>query len=406
MLPYPAFDQKKAFDKDGKTRRIYGTLGDSFLQERIVSSLIEWALPDAEARDFNLETLDGETSGVTDVLAGAGSLPFLAEARVVHVRRAERLDNINRSAAQDDDETDAKSDKGKISPAKRLAEGLKNLPSTTVLILSRTAETPEPGARAATPRCINAAIDKVIEDKAVGGLIVDCTIGAKASSLAMGVLGAEAEKRGIAFEPRALSHLVERGGHDIAYLLQELEKCSLRVGANQTVTAQVVDEMTRRTLQETIFDLMDALGERRGPRAIALLRELMENGHAPQPILANMTSHFRFLLQARAFLDAGLKLDAGLSGRLPPEMARQLPQDGRYNLATMFSSQAWRAGKFGVQARNFQTPQLQRALQAALKVASDSPSVLRLHVYMLLKQGRLSEALTVLKLGRPRPVPS
>jgi hypothetical protein len=51
----------------------------------------------------------------------------------------------------------------KESPAKRFASGIENLPVSTVLILSRTPETPEAGARKETPRCINAALDRVLE---------------------------------------------------------------------------------------------------------------------------------------------------------------------------------------------------------------------------------------------------
>jgi len=361
MLPYSAFSRAKALDKKDKQtvpRRVYGTLGDAFLQRRVIAALLEWTLP-ADARDFNMDVLDGESSTITEVLARVGNLPFLSDYRVVHVQRAERLEGLHRSG-----EAAETKDKAKQSPARRLADGIEKLPETTVLILSRTPETPEPGARAGTPRCMGAAVDKVIEKH---GLIIDCTVGSKGGAMvAAAVLQQEAAHHGIALAPDAAEHLIARAGSDIAHLLNELEKCALRAGIGETVTSTIIDEMVKRTPQETIFDLTDALGARQGPRALGLLRELVAGGEAPELILVMLVRHLRQLLQARAFVDARLPLDATLHSRLPRDMAEQLPRDGRENLAVLLQSQQWLGRRLAQQARNFSTPQLESALQAAL----------------------------------------
>jgi DNA polymerase-3 subunit delta len=255
-----------------------------------------------------------------------------------------------------------------VSVAKRLGDGFKNLPATTILFLLRTPETPEPGARASTLRCLNTALDKIIEGKEVNGLIVDCTIpaGAKNAGTAIAIVQKEAGERDIPLAPDAAPYLVNRCGHDIALLLNELEKCALRVGAGNVVTRAIIDEMTRRQPQETIFNLTDALGERRTAHALGLLRELIENGDAPQQIVAMLTRHWRQLLQARAILDAGLALDGSTLSRLPPDLVAQLPRDGRENVAQLLQSQAWQGRRLSTQARNFSTSQLVAALEATL----------------------------------------
>ncbi len=133
MIPYAAFRRDKVFTKKDEPLRVYGTLGDGELQKRVTGAIIEWCLP-PDVRDFNFDLLDGETHSISDVLSHASNVPFLAERRVIHVTRAEALDNLNRTGGG---ESKAKS---KTSPAKHLSEGLKNLPPTTVLILSRTPE--------------------------------------------------------------------------------------------------------------------------------------------------------------------------------------------------------------------------------------------------------------------------
>ena len=372
MLPYSAFSKKKVLDEKSSPRRVYGVLGDAWLQKRVTDALLSWCL-DADARDFNMDALDGDSATVNDVLARCGNLPFLSDHRVVIVARAERLENMHRSGESDDapaKSTPAKAGKGgktaatkTASPAKRLSEGLKNIPPTTVLILQRSPETPDPGARASTPRCINAAVDKVIEGDDARGLIVDCTVAVKDGRTPVVAVQNEAEAQGIPLAPDAASFLVERCGHDIALLLSELEKCAMRAGVGNPVTRAVIEEMTRKKVQETIFDLTDALGDRHTAHALGLVRELLETGEAAPQILAMLVRHLRQLLQARSFVDAGLPLDASTLRRLPPDLAAQLPKD---NLAAFLQNQNWAGKRFTSQARNFSVPQLQVALEAAL----------------------------------------
>ena len=401
MLPYSQFAPNKVLQKDGSQRvphRVYGTLGDAYLQNLVINALIGWSL-DADARDFNMDRLDGESASIGDVLSRCANLPFLSDRRVVLVQRAERLENINRitgdegateSANNDEgDENNASANaigagangsgdkKGKskpgVTPIKRLVEGIASLPGSTVLILSRTPETPDAGTRKTAARCVHATVDKAIEtetkSKAEGkseparGVIIDCTVGAKNGATATAILNSEAARRSIAMTEGAAQHLVNRAGNNIAGLLNEMDKCALRAGG-AAISPSVIDEMVRRAPQETVFDLTDALGNRQSPRALAMLREMVEGGDAPEMILSLLVRHLRLLLQARSFLDARLPLDGSLAARMPPALASQLPRD---NLATMLQSQSWMGSRMAAQARNFSTPQLQAALEAALK---------------------------------------
>ena len=366
MLPYSAFSKNKVL-ADKAPRRVYGVIGDAWLQKRVTDALLSWSL-DADARDFNLDALDGESATINDVLSRCGNLPFLSDFRVVIVARAERLESMHRVGESDDAPAPKAGKGGKTaasktaSPAKRLTEGLKNLAPTTVLILQRSPETPDPGARASTPRCINAAVDKVLEGEAKG-LIVDCTVGLKDGRTPVAAVQNEAETQGIPLAQGAAPFLVERCGHDIALLLSELEKCAMRAGEGNVVTRAIIEEMTRRKVQETIFDLTDALGDRHMAHALGLMRELLESGENAPQILAMLVRHLRQLLQARSFVDAGLPLDASTLRRLPPELAAQLPKD---NLAAFLQNQNWAGKRFSSQARNFSVEQLQTALEAAL----------------------------------------
>ena len=355
IINYAAFSDKRALDKKGEPYRVYGVWGDAYLQGRVIQSLLGWSLSD-DARDFNLDALDGESTSVSDVLAAAGNLPFLSDRRAVIVRRADKLEGVATTGGG------ARKKKSDGSPASRLADGIENLAASTVLILARSPETPEPGDKPGE-RCLNAALDKIVD---AHGLLVNCLVPPRATPVAIGIVEAEAAAHDIALARGAAAHLVNRCGTDIASLLSELEKCALRAGLGQPITAAVIDEMTKATLHDTVFDLTDSIGARQGARALGSLKDLLGAGEPPELIMSLIVRHLRQLLQARALLDAGLSLDGSAARRISPQLMAQLPA-GRDNLATALQSQHWLGGRLNNQARHFSAGQLARALELAFE---------------------------------------
>ena len=361
-INYANFDAKRALNRKGEPQRVYGVWGDAYLQQRVIQSLLEWSLTD-DARDFNLDTLDGESTNVSDILAATGSLPFLSDRRAVVVKRAEKLEGVATGGG-------AKKKKSDVSPAARLSEGIEKLSDSTVLILARSPETPEPGDKPGE-RCLNAALDKIIGDN---GVLINCLVPPKAMPVAVSIVENEAANKEIILARGAAIHLVQRCGTDIAALLSELEKCSLRAGLGQPVTAAVIDEMTKRTLHETVFDLTDSIGARQGAKALSSLQDLLGAGEPPELIMSLIVRHLRQLLQARSLLDAGLSLDGSAARRISPQLMAQLPA-GRDNLATALQSQSWMGGRLNNQARHFSTAQLARALELAFEADLQSKGI-------------------------------
>jgi DNA polymerase-3 subunit delta len=362
-IPFAAFDHTKAIDKNGAPYRVYGLWGDAFLQDEALKLILELSL-DPDARDFNMDVLDGETTKITDVLATAANYPFLSDRRVVVVKRAEKMEGL----ARGEDSGKKKSSKSGQSPAQQLTAGIKNLPETTVLVLQRTPETPDIGEKPGE-RCINANIDKAIDDGTKGsiGLLVNCVVPSKNTAYAAGIIEFQARARGILMARGASAYLVERCGTDIAFLIGELEKCALSAGIGTPVTPAIINEMTLPQLQDTIWDLMDFIGSKQGGKAISALRELYERGEAPERIMVNIVSLLRQLLQARTFLDMNLPLNASLTKMIPAHIAAQLPSEYKDNLAMQLPSQSWKAPKLAAQAKRFTVPQLQRALELAFE---------------------------------------
>jgi len=356
-ISFPAWQKRGALARDGAPFRVYGVWGDSYLGDAVVASLVATAIGEGE-RDFNLDSLDGEGAKVADVLAACGNLPFLSERRVVLVKRAEKVEGLGRGDGETSGAAKSKKKATGAGAAAKMSEGMDSLPPTTILILARTPESTEAGDKVGE-RCLNLALDKKIDEL---GALINCTVDPKNASLVAEILEQEANARGLMLERGAAGYLANRCGTDIAFLLGELEKCALAAGLKHKITPAIIDEMTRPALGDTVFDLTDALGERKGAQALATLHELLERGEAPERLMASVVGNLRQLMQARAVLDAGLPLDASLGRRMPPDFAAQLPKDGRDNLAGAIASN-WTAKRLNTSARRFSSPQLRRALE-------------------------------------------
>lgn len=161
-----------------------------------------------------------------------------------------------------------------------------------------------------------------------------------------------AQVRGGTFSPpaaEALADALARDGEVDARLADsELVKL-LTYAGQRPVTAEDVAYLVTPVSLDSIFKLMDALGDRNGPKATTLLHQFLANNEHPLRILALVVRQIRLLLQTRALLDAGVS-GPGLESRLPvaPFIARKL------------------AG----QARRFSTAFLEAALRRLLEIDS------------------------------------
>ena len=84
----------------------------------------------------------------------------------------------------------------------------------------------------------------------------------------------EAEKQGGIFHPRAAVELSRLVGNDLFQARQEIGKAIFYVGDNNQVSIDIVRLLCASTKEESVFALVDAVGQRNGKLALKLLREL------------------------------------------------------------------------------------------------------------------------------------
>jgi DNA polymerase-3 subunit delta len=96
---YGLADLRRDLKKLGP-KPVYVVEGDqTLLADDAVQAIVEAALP-KEARDFNLDLLAGDEEAGREFLGPARSFPFLAERRVVVLRRFEKIRWVERSEAE------------------------------------------------------------------------------------------------------------------------------------------------------------------------------------------------------------------------------------------------------------------------------------------------------------------
>lgn len=112
--------------------------------------------------------------------------------------------------------------------------------------------------------------------------------------------------------------LLQNIGSDLRLLSQELEKLCLAAGTGKTITAAQVSASVAYLRQDTVFDLLDAVGMRRLPEALRMVDSLLIKGESPVPIwymLSRMFRDFRLLHDiARDRPDLGRPLFEKLRG--------------------------------------------------------------------------------------------
>lgn len=116
----------------------------------------------------------------------------------------------------------------------------------------------------------------------------------------------QAREAGRSFTEDALSFFCRRVGNNLQEVHGELNKLFSYVGERALVDVADVTAVVSDTRVDSIFDLTNALGERRVAEAMRLLARLLDEGVVPLVILTMMTRHFRQLWKTRELLDRGM----------------------------------------------------------------------------------------------------
>jgi len=275
------------------TPRFYLLHGpDEFASAEYLAEL-KAKLGDPAMGDLNTNQFDGRSAVLAEVRAITDTLPFLSARRVVIVdgwltRLLGRAEPAGEdSAAEDASGEDAKRGSTARDQMAALAEYLPNLPESTALVLVEKREIP---ARNVVLKAATGAAWAQVK-------LFDLP---KGEALVRWIRArAKAEKGEISLEAAQALAEVEA---DPRALGNEISKLLTYVNLARPVELEDVQTLTPAGGEAKVFDMVDAIGQRRGPLAQRELHKLLESAE-PLYALSMIVRQYRLLLLAREMLN-------------------------------------------------------------------------------------------------------
>lgn len=285
---------------------------DTHSQQEAMGKLLA-KMGDPSMLDLNTTRLEGRIT-FTQLQQSTSAIPFLAKFRLVIAK-------------------DILSSNPEKSFLAQLVEYLPAMPESTRLffleskklsaknLVLQLAEKEEAGYARLFSRPEGSALDKWIRDQVAG--------------------------RHGRIQPRAVQMLAVNIGNNLEILNNEIEKLILYKGEGEEITAEDVALLSPYAAEASIFELVDALGNRNSKKASLLLQKKFSEGADPFYLFSMFIRQFRLLIQVKEMSDAGLR---------PPGISQELKMH------------SFVAGKLYQQCQGFSLLQLEQIYSHLLQI--------------------------------------
>lgn len=265
--------------KQGTIEPVYLLIGpESYLRDQAAREIADEAMRGTLLREFNdisVSLADGDAHAA---VAEAEQLPMMSTRRVIRVTDFTRLDEDNEAI---------------------LLAYLKRPVETSVIIF------------------VTNDVDK---RKNFGKTLVLKTAAFEFAPLKDGDLAAWArthlKELKTEVDADVLRRIVELVGPDVRTLSHELNKLSAAALPSGKITMDLVEALVGRSRELMNWDLTDQMLARNRPRALRVLKHLLDDGAPPVMLIGLLGSTYRRMALARALLSQGVS---------SPDIFRQVP---------------------------------------------------------------------------------
>lgn len=308
--------------KTGQFRQVYLLYGEeNYLKKQYRDRLIKAMLPDGDT--MNYACFEGKGIDVRAVIDLAETLPFFADRRVLVLENS----GFFKTGGAD------------------LAEYIKDLPETAFfLFVEKDVDK-------------RSKLYKAVKAK---GHVTELPY-QDAGTLKKWILSlVKKEKKQISGE--TLNALLDKTGTDMENLQKELEKLFCYTLEREAITIEDVNAVCVTQISNHIFDMVNAVADKKQKRALELYYELLALKEPPLRILFLMTRQYRILYQVKDLLKKGC---------------------GRKEIAAKAGLHPFAAGKYMDQAKHFHTKELRFILEEGAAMEE------------CVKTGRLTDSLAV-----------
>jgi DNA polymerase-3 subunit delta len=246
---------------------------ESYLRDQAIERLKEYVLPPG-GEQLNYDVLDGSTMSGQEIVAIAASTSFLAGRRLVLVRNPQLFK--------------AKAEKNE-QDIKHLLDYLASPYAGTCLVFE-------------TDKNVDKR-KKIYKETARVGRAIEFTL-LKPADLTKW-LAKRAREEGCNIGREAVGELLARCGRDMYTLYHEMEKLVSYTGPGKTINLETVQQMVAARLEDNIFEVVDAIGEKSFVRALSGIRNLLLHKQQPQQIIGMVARQFRLILQVQGLAQEG-----------------------------------------------------------------------------------------------------
>ena len=253
---------------------------DNFSASEAVRRILEAAGP-PEMRESNVTQLEAGEFSIERFGNAAMVMPFLADRRVVVVRGLLGAAEGQRTGRRGKRAT-ATSDAG---PGKGLPELLAQLPPFSDAVFVE--------GKVGTTNPLLASIRELGREKVV---IKEFQM-LRRDALADWVRD-RAAKKGAQIDSRAVALLAEQVGANLWALDMEMEKLSI-YASGRPITVEDVHALVSTAKEASIFDLVDAIMDRRADAALRVMERLLHEGATGQSLLAMIARQARMVALAQ-----------------------------------------------------------------------------------------------------------
>lgn len=286
--------------RDRQFKKCYLLYGEERYLKRVYRDKLRHALSEKDDT-MNYAYFEGKGIDTEELIDLAETLPFFADVRLIVVENSGFFKTAN----------------------DRLADYMKSLGETTIFVFVE-AEVDKRGR-----------LYKAVKEK---GQIVEFKKQEEAV-LRKWVLG-RIRKENRQISERALMLFLTKVGQDMENICSELEKLLCYTYGKEAIAPEDVEAICTTQLQNKIFDMVDAIGNKDQEKAMELYKDLLILREAPMKILALLSRQFLILLQIK-----------------------ELPGVDRKTIASKVGIPPFAVAKNTVQAKQFKRGQLRGALQ-------------------------------------------
>lgn len=308
--------------KTGQFRQIYLLYGEeNYLKKQYKDRFTKAMLPDGDT--MNYAYYEGKGVVVREVIDLAETLPFFAERRLLVFENT----GFFKSAGAD------------------LADYIKDMPDTTFFIFIEN----EVDKRSKMFKAVKAK-----------GHIAELPFQDE-STLKKWILGM-VRKENKQISESTVTYLLNKVGTDMGNIQKELEKLFCYTLDKDSILPEDVDAVCVTQISNHIFDMVNAVADKRQERALELYYELVALKEPPMRILYLMTRQYRILHQVKDLLKKGY---------------------GRKEIASKAGLHPFAAGKYMDQAKHFRSSELRAIMEDSADIEER------------VKTGRLTDVLAV-----------